>query len=290
MNSSQKKLDEDLAQIHMKLGEAGLATFEQLLLATRQPALRLKMTPQDVVPIGQSKFGGQPDLPPAMAYPTIGSTGSIDTGAPAETPLSFLVQINLAEIACFDFARELLPETGMLYFFAWNESDDPVPDIALPQLNERYGACVLYWDGDLTTLRPDMPSNGVYPFPQSSLTFEPNWTFPQEWTADDGDSEKEQAFFTFSEEIIVDGIFCDDDRQLCDYPQRMLGYASFQQGPPMDKADMQDFVLLLQLEYTVPGMKDFMWLGDAGTLYYLIRRKDLQERRFDLARTEGQCG
>lgn len=76
------------------------------------------------VPIGASK-GGCPDLPPEIALPDI--------------PL--FAQINLYELAESGADVEnLLPKTGMLYFF-WNEEIDECD----------YD--IIHWDGDMSTLR-----------------------------------------------------------------------------------------------------------------------------------------
>ncbi len=80
------------------------------------------------IPIGASK-GGCPDLPPEIELPNM--------------PL--LVQINLYELAESGADVEnLLPKTGMLYIF-WNP--EPLEDFEDPDYD------IIYWDGDMSTLR-----------------------------------------------------------------------------------------------------------------------------------------
>lgn len=61
-----------------------------------------------------SKMWGYADMPDSLDYPTIPYE---DEGEEYHDPLTFLCQIRLEDIAPFDKAN-LLPHTGMLYFFA----------------------------------------------------------------------------------------------------------------------------------------------------------------------------
>lgn len=63
--------------------------------------------PDADIPVGASKRGGSPDMPPGLAYPEGGE-------------LAFAMQINLAELSNQCNAHNLatfLPESGMLYLF-----------------------------------------------------------------------------------------------------------------------------------------------------------------------------
>ncbi|MDE7365222.1 MAG: DUF1963 domain-containing protein [Ruminococcus sp.] len=80
----------------------------------------------DGVPVGASKSGGCPDLPPEMELP--------------DMPL--VVQINLYELAESGADVEnLLPKTGILYIF-WNY-----------EIEDKCKYDVIYWNGDMSTLR-----------------------------------------------------------------------------------------------------------------------------------------
>ena len=61
------------------------------------------------LPIGTSKFFGNPDVPQGFEWPYIEVDGE-------EYDLSFIGQINLSEVAKYD-KDGLLPGKGMLYFF-----------------------------------------------------------------------------------------------------------------------------------------------------------------------------
>ena len=78
-----------------------------------RPYVRIKYQPSkdDEVSIGNSKLGGFPDLPQKTDWATFD-----------KVPLSFLAQINLAELPDFEF-RNSLPKNGLLSFFFSLETD-----------------------------------------------------------------------------------------------------------------------------------------------------------------------
>ncbi|EJZ17354.1 DUF1963 domain-containing protein, partial [Rhizobium sp. Pop5] len=91
-----------------------------------------------------SQIGGRPNLPPTLDWPTIEfedeTTASLD----------FLAQINLEELPEIE-ARGAFPKTGMLYFFALAESNEPL---------QTYGSDawrVLYYPGNAA----DFPSRSA---------------------------------------------------------------------------------------------------------------------------------
>lgn len=91
--------------------QAMLAKFAQMqknaIYLTYQPAA-------EALAVGQSRYGGQPDVPADFIWPRY--TGKDYEGLVAERPLSFMAQINLAEAAEFD-KDGLLPKKGLLSFF-----------------------------------------------------------------------------------------------------------------------------------------------------------------------------
>jgi hypothetical protein len=136
------------ADLRRVVVEAGLGRHEEALLGAARPALRLvaedvsKRAP--VVPaapgsddarrarreppearidgsapaFGRTRLGGVPDVPEGFRWPTRRRTrvrygDRIEAGA----PLSFVAQINLAELPPVDGAETQLPTRGMLWFF-----------------------------------------------------------------------------------------------------------------------------------------------------------------------------
>ncbi|MDR3360250.1 MAG: DUF1963 domain-containing protein, partial [Bifidobacteriaceae bacterium] len=85
-------------------GQALAELREDWLAATGAPAVRLTVVPGEVGLL-DSKLGGQPYLPPGVAWPT-------GAGNP-DRPLFLLAQLNLGELP----ALAGLPSSGLLQFF-----------------------------------------------------------------------------------------------------------------------------------------------------------------------------
>ena len=81
---------------------------------TRREAIKISFEKaSEKLPVGASKFGGRPDLPSGFEWPYYG--GKL-YGEEFSYPLTFLMQINLEEIAPYDVEKRL-PSRGFLYFF-----------------------------------------------------------------------------------------------------------------------------------------------------------------------------
>ncbi len=77
-------------------------------------AIQIKTQATDEILTGKSHWWGAPDLPADIPYPY--ETLEDEEGEYDE-PLTFVCQIRLSDIAEYD-RENLLPHTGMLYFFA----------------------------------------------------------------------------------------------------------------------------------------------------------------------------
>ena len=97
----------DLNEIAKGCKERGLEELFEFLKPMAKNAIKIDTQAKDDgdIAIGASKFGGQPDLPASVSWP------SNENGA-----LSFVAQINFAEVSKFD-TDGLLPKSGMLYLF-----------------------------------------------------------------------------------------------------------------------------------------------------------------------------
>ena len=135
-------------ELQQDLEEAGLGRHTEALLGVAKPALRLvaedatkrapgvhaspgsddacrarRAPPEARIEgsdraFGRTRLGGAPDLPEGFRWPTRRRTrvrygDRIEAGA----PLSFVAQINLAELPPVDGAGAQLPTHGMLWFF-----------------------------------------------------------------------------------------------------------------------------------------------------------------------------
>ena len=113
--------------------KAGQADLREPLRRLARPALRIVASKRtfipQVAPLGASKIGGNPDLPPNFEWPT-GDTCRATYNDPTagETRLAgFVAQINLAEIAHTQAARDL-PKSGLLSFFCFQDWENDNPD------------------------------------------------------------------------------------------------------------------------------------------------------------------
>ncbi len=160
-----------LDEIREALRAAGLERLADVAERLTLPAIRIQpmMVDEDTIPIGVSKLGGCPDLPPDMAWPE--REGK---------PLGFLAQFNLAEVAPYDFEKAL-PSSGMLYFFY-----DFTNERCGVDLEDRTAWQVLYFDGSVgNSQRTYWPTSlpHLYRLPDHliqfssilSLTHEPDW-------------------------------------------------------------------------------------------------------------------
>lgn len=96
-------------EVREGLARWGLEDEVDTFLALRRPAIGLgRHTPVDEgepLPVGSTRFGGEPDLPPSVEWPTSGGR-----------PMTFAAQLDLEDLSRFPAAREL-PREGLLSFF-----------------------------------------------------------------------------------------------------------------------------------------------------------------------------
>lgn len=240
--------------------------------------MRLHTVQEETLAIGASKVGGLPDLPPETPWPEWKGT-----------PLSFIAQIRLSDIATYD--REgVLPHTGMLSFFCVDEGQLWTYD---PGTNR--GGYVLYEQSDPSRLlrRPapaSLPASSR--FTPCAIDFSLELTLPAfespsikrlglYWEAMYGDQaipqvrEEGERYIELSRKL--EQLYGNTLRV-----HRLLGHPD-----PIQVTDMPDDErLLLQIDSDgAPGMD---W-GDTGRLYYLIPRQALAARNFEQVWLDVQC-
>jgi hypothetical protein len=126
------KAGREIAGIEKILNDRRLQRVAEELKGLVRNAIRVQAEPLDTdLPIGASRLGGRPDLPPDVAWPTGKAVFSPPTEAfrrdhpddyyyyaPASgvVSLPFVAQINLSEATEFD-RDHLLPKEGLLLFF-----------------------------------------------------------------------------------------------------------------------------------------------------------------------------
>lgn len=135
------------------------------LLRTRKNAILLDMkkSTDEEIPIGASKSGGYPDLPPTIPIPELSGFTVRYRNSEIHREMcsmQLIAQINLAEFAAYDRDKKL-PEKGMLYFFWSGEIEYWDNRVNITFDGENHDVFkVIYYDGDLSELRrvkPELP-------------------------------------------------------------------------------------------------------------------------------------
>lgn len=151
--------------------DAGLTEVKDAILALARPMLSIttETVSEDLVPLGGSKFGGHPDLPPNAPWPRC-----------ERGPLGFLGQISLAELKQTQVAH-VLPPTGLLSVFAYQNSETRFQPGAVDPLND--STRVLYTPENRLLERRQPPQdlhrdNGI--FPTCRLSMCEAWDLPSD--------------------------------------------------------------------------------------------------------------
>jgi uncharacterized protein YwqG len=237
--------------------------------------------------LGQSKIGGQPDLPKHTAW------FQEDDGK----YLSFIAQINLAEVTGFDVSKQL-PTHGILYFFysaeqsAWGF-----------EIRDKDKFKVFFYDGDFAQLeKTDFPTTLETRYKPCKLAFQtavslPSWEqeyerkrlnkteldkylnltdgFYTEINKLLGHSDNVQGAMELECELVTNGLYCGDETGYNDPKAKVLAQ------------NANDWTLLLQIDSVDEA--DMMW-GDLGQLYFWIKKEDLKNKKFDKSWLILQCG
>ena len=252
---------------------------------------QLKTVNESELTLGQSKIGGQPDLPKDIEW------FKEDNGK----RLSFIGQINLAEVAVFDKSKSL-PSRGILYFFYSATQEAWGFDI-----KDKDKFKVFYYEGPFDELqRKEFPGNLVKNsrFKPCKLLFQSSVSLPNgahdyvskqltkteidkyiEATGDLeinvetnkllGHSNNIQGPMELECQLVTNGLYCGDETGYKDPRAREL------------EKGADDWILLFQVDsnYEESGM---IW-GDAGMLYFWIRKEDLKNKKFDKCWLISQC-
>ncbi len=253
-------------------GAAGLSRVNSEIMKVALPSIRLKAHVVDETRLeqGATKFGGSPDLPARSAWPE--HNGS---------PLPFVAQLNLSEVARYDMMH-LLPVEGRLYFFF--DIDAFFDSWPRHQTIWR----VLYDQHVPTALQrvaiPERVAKSNHYRP-SSVTLSAEMTLP-DYSQYDATSiqrlglsgpltdEEEWAYYEVQAQLAgTVGTKFHIPRH------RLLGHADVVQWDMHRdlSGDPTEWQLLFQVDSD--GAPDTEW-GDTGRIYYWIRTRDLMKRDF----------
>lgn len=235
----------------------------------------------DAQQLGVSRFGGDPDLPPELAW---------FRNPESDAPLSFVAQLNFAELTALDTDKKL-PSTGVLYFFydldafLWGFDE-----------KDRNGSHVYFYDGPLEHLETRPCPDGIQRFIPSGLVFSNRIELPEyssqliqtslsdeeyeryldlveelELVVDNkllGHSNNIQNGMEFQCELVREGIYC--------------GSSAAYQDPRVPELAPGRFDWQLLFQIASNEETEMQW-GDEGTLYFWIRTEDLEAHRFEEA-------
>jgi uncharacterized protein YwqG len=292
------------SELQAAVEAAGLGAFWPRLAPHCRPSIRVlpQAASAEPLPLGTSHLGGVPDLPAGTAWP-----------AWQGRSLSFLAQLNLADLAAFEAATSL-PPTGWLSFFYDAQEQPWGYDPA-----DRGRAVVLYHPANAALAPAPLPadlSEAEYSaFPVVPLAFAAELTLPDSREQDLGIAEDELT------EAQRDA-YWDLEHHHGDGTSRVLGNPDVIQGTMRDQCALvsrgintgstklqeasrqasgmseeeidelvqqapEEWLLLLQLD-SHEDEANMMW-GDSGRLYFWIPRLALAARDFGQVWQVLQC-
>jgi uncharacterized protein (TIGR02996 family) len=214
-----------------RLAAGGAPELKRRLLKVARPALRMREGGW-TVPVGASRVGGLPDLPPGFPWPLGKDCRAIynDETEGVDRLAGFLAQVNCAEVAGTQAGRDL-PDRGLLSFFCFQDIEHDNPDVI--------GAGAFYFPDPAGLVRTDPPgelTEGNTVIPYRRLTFAETLDLPE---ASDG---------PWSKDIRVP--YSDRRRDILDYFRKLnfrnlLGYArATSGGAPTPSKRVRHLILL----------------------------------------------
>jgi uncharacterized protein YwqG len=240
----------------------------------------------------ESKIGGKPYLPPDFKWPTfLLEDDEIE-------PLSFLCQINLADVKEYD-KDGALPSRGMLYFFydytsaSWGYDPDEQEDARVYYFEDTEGFVPLdipdelYEESTIPEIKISFRTKVAYPsFEEFSEKFGAPMDFEEYYDilrhlSAELDSESEHKLIGYAD-IIQNEMLADCERisrgLYCGDYESYLETSAELQGDIEKRAD--DWTLILQLGTLCKGGEEWMF-GDFGMIYFYVRKDDMKKGRFD---------
>ena len=274
-----------MEELKLEMRERGLGGLFDALSPYAKNAIYMEL---EEASEGFSKMGGAPKLPVGMEWPR----------KPDGTPLTFIAQIDFAQVHPYDLDGRL-PEGGKLWFF-YDCSDDGMPWGFDPK--DADGFRVIY--AEKAELEPaEAPDDLEVTFDEAGITFESrvdllstdsdicddldlpdeemddyfDWLEEREGGCNKllGHSDNIQGGMELECEYVTHGLYCGDP-------------SGYQKAKALGlHKNAARWTLLMQVESNEDiGM---MW-GDLGRLYLWITEEDLKAKRFDKCWLILQCG
>ncbi len=251
-------------------------------IARRAILLRTRKSSEAKIPLGATKVGGRPDLPPATAWPTYRDG----------RPLAFLAQINLGEIAKVGTPLRGLPKAGLLSAFSvwgWVEEDDLDPRTPSEDTDDQVGWTVMLHTPPRAKLERRRTPRGLRAFKAAAVEPTPILSLPDHrsepalaalhWTEDEYDrfDDMQSAFRSLQMGHWL------GNSDAVEGHHALGGYAVFQQYFP-EEALATGRTMLLQI--ATDDHAEMCW-GDGGELTFYADAKALARGRVE--RVWGTC-
>ncbi len=264
----------------------GLGKYRDDILQFTRNTIFIKLqrvNDEKEIPIGHTKMGGNPDLPPDFQWYNYN-----------DLPLTFIGQFRLSDLAPYDINYEL-PQSGMLYFF--------YEAAELPLTYEGYhkgGHRILYMpDEKIPLIRHIHPVKGsktipITAQPACQVSLSSGVTFPhheeaREFLLSKLSEQEENQYWDmlrgmrsrFNHYLLgtpdeVQG----DMRTRCQLEFSNLKWESSSEDQRNTAIKLaRDWQLLLQVDSDETNL-NIMWV-DSGMLYFWIKKQDLQNKNFN---------
>lgn len=248
---------------------SGLARVAEDLADLLRPAVVI--TEQEATAAGCSAFGGTAEFPAGLTPPTWRGE-----------PLPLIASFQLAELRAFDRLDELPREGRLLFFFEASALEDYPPD-----------------PGSWSVIHCPEPSAGEMAAPHVTPATEApplrGMRYTSRLTLPPLESSAVEALALDQQESDVYADLLENVDLLFDAPEthQLLGHPCQVQGDLQQEclddtgrgSAPEDWRLLLQLTES----KDMIW-GDAGVVYFFVRRQALREADFSDVHVVMQCG
>ncbi|WP_337100090.1 YwqG family protein [Paenibacillus sp. YIM B09110] len=265
------------ADILSMFHKAGLEDYSEQFQSMIKPSIRLitERESEKKLAIGQTKLGGQPDLPANVEWPYW-----------KEYPMSFIAQINLQEMPIIQTDNDKYPAKGIIYFFYTTYPEAMYEEIDFE--NNPMTSKVLFYDGEINDLVRTQPpkqlskelqffSASVFPQIEWSVpeveSYEVNEVLGLSWGEENNDKYWEIFKENFSKKYIK-GYTLETHVGM----NRLYGYHDAVQG----EFKGEGWRLLLQIDSE--DSTNMEW-GDTGRLYFWIKDYDLRNLQFDSVTT-----
>jgi uncharacterized protein YwqG len=249
-----------------------------------RPSLRMHIEPSLDAGTIYSQFGGAPAVPKDFVWP------KREDGR----ALSFLCQINLAEVHNFTFAHALLPKSGLLSFF-YDTEDMPSGLDA----GDRHGWCVYYFAKHMKVTPTEKIEGPAIPVNLAHFTIEPSYPDPIASQTEELEDDACSDYDRFTDSCYEDSPY----HRLLGHPQLILGdffeeceiaSRGIEWQHVHDDEDLaaevqacvKKWTLLLQLDSD--ERVDFSW-GDRGMIYFCIEEDALKHHDFSNVWLIMQC-